>query len=153
VLKPAGLEHTGYETESTVRAQGYRKNQESLAIAGPISMTQPFAAGALVSTAGDLVRWQRALVNGKLVPADVFERITSDVVETGREGERYGYGIGVSERNGRRVISHGGGINGFASLLAYFPESDHTIVILANTEGFNTGALLAQITRTLFEEK
>ena len=48
-------------------------------------------------------------------------------------------------KTGHKMISHGGGINGFASLLSYFPESDRTIAILANTEGFNTAALMDRI--------
>lgn len=153
LFEPAGMTHSDYEVPSTSRAQGYRRNGDTFELAGPLSMTQPFAAGAIVSTAPDLVRWQRALVDGALEPADAFERITSDAVETGQTGERYGLGIGVGERNGREVISHGGGINGFASLLAYFPESGHTVVLLANTEGFNTGGLLTQITRAMFPEE
>ena len=116
-------------------------------------MTQPFSAGAIASTAPDLIRWQRALVNGALDPPDAFERITSDAVDAGGGRERYGFGIGMAELGGRRVISHGGGINGFASLLAYFPESDHTFVILANTEGFNAGGVLSQLTRALLPEE
>lgn len=146
LLAPAGMKSTDYETPQTVRAQGYRRNSDTLVIAGPLSMTQPFAAGALDATASDLIRWQRALVDGKLTPPDVFARITSDTVKTGdTEEENYGYGIGVSTMDGRKVISHGGGINGFASLLAYFPETDHTIAILANTEAFNCGALMRRI--------
>ncbi len=153
LFAPAQLQHTAYEVAATRRAEGYRRNGDTFEVAVPISMTQPFAAGALVSTAPDLVRWQRALVDGRLNPADAFARITSDTVESGGGGERYGYGIGVAERDGRRIISHGGGINGFTSLLAYFPDSDHTIAVLANTEGFNAGGVMTQITRTLFAEE
>ncbi len=153
VFAPAGLKHTMYEApDGSGRAQGYRRNNKELVIAGPLSMTQPFSAGSLVSTAGDLVAWQRALVDGKLQPPDMLTRITSDLAETGDDrSAKYGYGIGVSTMDGRKVISHGGGINGFTSLLSYFPETDRTIAILANTEGFNTGALMAQIVDAMDE--
>lgn len=142
---PAGMTQTDYETPMTVRSEGYRRNGDKLVVAGPLSMTQPFSAGSLDSTAGDLVKWMRALVDGKLSPPDAFAQITGDVYPTGDAGEGYGYGIGVSVDEGRKIISHGGGINGFASMLAYYPETDHTISILANTEGFNCGALMRRI--------
>ncbi len=142
VLAPAGLQHTRYEApDGSGRAQGYRRNGKELAVAGPLSMTQPFSAGALVSTASDLVAWQRALVERRMNPPDAFDRITGDLAETGAPGKNYGYGISVAMRDDVKGISHGGGINGFTSLLIYFPGTDRTIAILANTEGFNAGAL------------
>ncbi len=152
VLVPAGLKSTSYEAPNgSGRAQGYRRNGDALAVAGSISMSQPFAAGALVSTTGDLVRWQRALVEKRMAPADAYERITSDVVRAAKRSEQYGYGLRISTLDGRRVISHGGGIEGFSSSLAYFPESDCTIVLLANTEGFDTKFLLERIADAVFD--
>jgi len=152
VLAPAGLKHTRYEAaDGSGRAKGYSRRDQELVIAKPISMTQPFSAGALVSTAGDLVAWNRTLVERRMDPPDALERITKDTAETGALGERYGYGIGVSTKDGRKMISHGGGINGFTSILAYFPETDRTIAILANTESFNVGALMMRIADAMDE--
>lgn len=150
LLAPAGMYRTNYETVGLQRAQGYRRNSNELVVAEPISMTQPFAAGALVSTAGDLVAWQRALVEKRLTPPDALARLTADLVKMNNMAEeQYGYGIGVSTRDCHRVISHGGGINGFTSLLAYYPEADLTMAILANTEGFNTAALTGRLIEAL----
>lgn len=147
VLAPAGLKHTEYEApDGSGRAQGYHRADGALSVAQAIDMSQPFAAGALVSTPSDLVKWMRALVDHRAVPPDALDRITSDTVPVKPDGdERYGYGIGVSVRDGRKIISHAGGINGFASLLAYFPETDRTIAIIANSDGVNIPALLTQI--------
>src|SRR5664280_2082957 len=37
--------------------------------------------------------------------------------------------------NGHKVISHAGGIEGFNTLLAYYPEDKLTVVVLANLNG------------------
>jgi CubicO group peptidase (beta-lactamase class C family) len=147
VLAPVGLKHTQYEApDGSGRAQGYHRENGALSVAQPINMTQPFSAGALVSTPGDLVKWMRALVEHRVTPADALDRVTSDTVPVKPDGdERYGYGIGVSVKDGRKIISHGGGINGFVSLLAYFPETDRTIAIIANADGVNLAALMTQI--------
>jgi hypothetical protein len=44
-------------------------------------------------------------------------------------------GIGVGMRGSDRIISHGGGINGYLSDLEYFPGKDLTIVVLQNSTG------------------
>jgi hypothetical protein len=47
------------------------------------------------------------------------------------------FGLDVREVKGRKVISHGGGIEGFNTFLAYYPEDQLTVVVLAN---LNSGA-------------
>jgi D-alanyl-D-alanine carboxypeptidase len=68
---PLGLRATMYcETRPIIkrRAQGYQVGaDDKLVNADPLSMNQPFSAGALCSTVGDLVAWQRALGTGRVV--------------------------------------------------------------------------------------
>lgn len=150
VLAPAGMEHSRYEApDGSGRAQGYRPSESGLLIADSISMTQPFAAGALVSTTGDLIKWQRALVDGRTVPSNAFARMTTEVVRAGKVDEAYGYGVRVFTRDGHKFIQHGGGIEGFSALLTYYPESDCTVAIIANTEGFRITDLLQGIAEAL----
>ena len=52
--------------------------------------------------------------------------------------DNYAFGIGVATTKGRKVISHGGGIEGFNAQLAYYPESKVTVVVLASGWVFHT---------------
>jgi hypothetical protein len=45
----------------------------------------------------------------------------------------YGFGLSVDTVGSHRRIHHGGGINGFISELAYYPNDSLTVVVLANT--------------------
>ncbi|MFT4589413.1 MAG: CubicO group peptidase (beta-lactamase class C family) [Limisphaerales bacterium] len=112
-----------------------------------------FSAGALASTVEDLIRWQHALSNDKLLSAD--SRKLMRTPGTLNDGKRINYGMGLMIRKsyGRRVIDHGGGINGFRSHLAHYPASDHTIVVLANSETISASKLAGLIAEQLFEEK
>lgn len=49
--------------------------------------------------------------------------------------EDYACGVGVRTVNGHKVIDHGGGIEGFNTFLAYYPEDKLTVVALANLNG------------------
>jgi len=47
----------------------------------------------------------------------------------------YGLGLRISKRDGRIVIDHGGGIEGFNTYLGYEPEKRITVVVLGNVNG------------------
>ena len=48
---------------------------------------------------------------------------------------KYAKGITVTQFGGKRVIEHGGGINGFLSQNSYFPDDNMSIVVLVNSTG------------------
>jgi hypothetical protein len=47
----------------------------------------------------------------------------------------YACGVGVHTVSGHKVIDHGGGIEGFNTFLAYYPEDKLTVVALSNLSG------------------
>jgi hypothetical protein len=58
----------------------------------------------------------------------------------------YGYGLMISEVDGHRKVAHGGGINGFRTQLAHYPDDDLIVTVLVNADG-NPGAIEAQIAK------
>jgi CubicO group peptidase (beta-lactamase class C family) len=114
----------------------------------PISMTQPFAAGALCSTARDLLTWERALHGGRVVSSASYGQMVSPFVLNDGSLTEYGFGLAISELDAYRVVNHSGGINGFSSHLSYFPDADLTIVALSNTEGASLWNVARDIART-----
>ncbi len=133
----AGLRETRYCPDAPVTpgdAVGYASAAPP-ARSAPLSMTSPYAAGALCSTARDLVRWERALAAGRVVsPASYAAMTTPDTL---RDGSRltYGFGLGIGQLAGRRLVAHNGGINGFGAHLAGVPAESLTVAVLVNTEG------------------
>lgn len=143
VIAPAGLGETGYAPVSTIipgRVAGYTNDtaDRTLANAEYISLSVPASAGGLVSTAGDLHRWMRALVYGEIVSTENFRLMTTPVIPAeGPSASPYGLGFYVWNIRGEAVIGHTGQINGFTAMLAYLPREDATIVVLANNDGFD----------------
>jgi CubicO group peptidase (beta-lactamase class C family) len=152
IFEPLGLDATYYCSNEPIiphRASGYARHEGELVNAGILSMTSPYAAGALCSTVLDLVTWQRALHSGALLEAATYARMITP--ETLADGSplSYGYGLGIGEMEGHAKIMHGGGINGFTTALAYYPDDDLSTVVLTNTEGANPGGLERRITRAV----
>ena len=134
----AGMNDSRYCSESAIiprKAHGYDMGPAGLQNKGFIDHTYPYSAGSLCSTVGDLAAWNRALHGGKVLsPAAYRELITPGVLNDGTK-LRYAKGLALHTFNGHRTIEHGGGINGYLSESAYFPDQDAVIVVLINTAG------------------
>jgi len=144
ILGPLGLHDTGYDHGADIierRAAGYQRSGDGYRNAPYLDMSAPYAAGALYSTVEDLLRWDGALYGDELLSeagkAKMFEPFLDD----------YAYGwtvrrlpIGADETE-RTVIAHGGGINGFNTLIARVVEDRHLVVLLNNTGGTNLRAM------------
>lgn len=152
VFARAGLQHTAYCDDRVIvphRARGYALASGEFVNAAPIGMTVPFSAGALCATTGDLVRWVRALRDGRVVSAASYHAMTTPTGAARRISADdstlgYGFGLLVGSLNGHAYVAHDGGINGFSSFLTDFPDDSLTVAVLVNTEGGRGATLVAQ---------
>ncbi len=137
LFTPLGLSSTLYcDVEPIVknRASGYQVGlDKQLRNADFISMKNPFAAGSLCSTVKDLVTWTSALAGGKVVTAASYAQMIAPTKLADGTEQAYGFGLMPGRLEGHPQIAHGGGINGFASMLMYFPKDDVTVVVLTNS--------------------
>jgi len=132
IFTPLGMKDSGYDSNSTViarRAAGYSRSPNGPVNAGYVDMTIPFSAGALYSTTEDLLRWEQGLFGGKVLAAASLAKMTTPFKED------YAFGLGVSTNNGHKMIAHDGGIQGFNTFLAYFPDDKLVVAVLANLNG------------------
>jgi len=150
LFTPLGLTGTTYCGTRPIikhRAQGYDVARGQLVNTDFISMDLPYAAGSLCSTVGDLARWTAALASGRVVSPASYRQMTTPVkLPTGR-AMSYGFGLFADSLASHRVISHGGGINGFISQLAYYPDDTLIVAVLANTSPAPSGEVATNIAR------
>jgi D-alanyl-D-alanine carboxypeptidase len=140
VFAAAGLTATYYCDDEPLipnRARGYTARDGRLVNASFIAMNTPGGAGALCSTALDMVKWARALAAGQVTTAASYEQMRTPRPAALPNGDahRYGYGLMVGELAGRTQVAHGGGINGFNAQLSHYPDEDLIIAVLTNTGG------------------
>ena len=142
-FRPLKMTHTGYGNEQDKvipgHVDGYTFKQDHWARAGYLSMTQPHAAGALVSTLDDMLVWNRALHEGKVLGKASYVAMITPV---GKAVEKdYGFGITAGRLRGEAQLQHGGGIHGFSSYLLYLPGNDITAAVLYNADSGRPGML------------
>jgi CubicO group peptidase (beta-lactamase class C family) len=96
----------------------------------------PYSAGSLCSSAGDLVTWLHALHGGEVMSPPSYQEMTTPSRLNDGTPLRYGFGLSVDrDVGGARVIGHGGGIAGFASYSAWYPDAQLAVVVLMNSIG------------------
>jgi CubicO group peptidase (beta-lactamase class C family) len=150
VFAPLGMTNTGYDRAEEIvkhRARGYATHGEGLVNAPPLDMSIPFAAGGLYSTVGDLYLWDQALYGEK-----VLKRASLDAMSAAVRNN-YGYGVYVNKLYNRRVVEHGGGIEGFANRIQRFPDDRVTVIVLSNVEGGPSGRITRDLAAIVFGEK
>ena len=110
-----------------------------------LSMTQPHAAGSLLSTVGDLNTWYHSVLNDEIISAN--SRKMAHTPETLNDGEAldYGFGWGIGNIQGVPMIQHGGGINGFLSASLVLPEEKLFVAVLSNCNCNPPGELANKI--------
>jgi CubicO group peptidase (beta-lactamase class C family) len=150
ILDPLGMKDTGLDSDEIVlprRAEGYSPGPNGLEVARSESMTIPFSAGAIYSTTGDLLKWEHGLFGGKILNADSLKLMT-----TPGKGN-YGLGVFIADQDGVRVVSHGGGIEGFNTHLAYAPERQIAVIVFSNVNGSAPDAMGGQLMDTMLGKK
>ncbi|MGE5413705.1 MAG: serine hydrolase [Syntrophomonadaceae bacterium] len=138
IFRPLGMKDTRYGSDVPIvprRVAGYQKSAQGVINAPFISMTQPYAAGGLVSTVDDLARWHAALDAGGILSAESRRRMWTPVRLPDGTDTRYGYGWIVWSLDGRPVVEHGGGINGFVTANLRLPEDGIYVAVLSNCAG------------------
>jgi CubicO group peptidase (beta-lactamase class C family) len=129
------------------RAPGYDPAGTGWVNTRYLAMSQPFSAGALCSTIGDLVRWNRALHGGQVVSAASYAQMITPE-GAAQQGELvYGFGLGRDTIAGRPMITHGGGIFGFITGNAWIPSEQLSVTVLANSGAAHSGDLLKRLAR------
>lgn len=122
IFQPLQMTRTGFRFTAT----GYQGNSD--VVATDVDSSICYAAGAICSTTGDLLKFHQALQSGKILSLASQNKAYTTLTHN------YGYGWIVDSSFGRRLLSHSGGINGFRSNFAQVTEDDICIVMLSNME-------------------
>ena len=154
IFDPLGMKNTGYDHYDTLipkRAAGYAKTADGYTNAAYLDMSIPYAAGSLYSTVEDLYLWDQALYTDKLITPQSKELMYKPFLDN------YAYGWSVSNTSFKvndqsvQIIRHGGGINGFSTMIARFPKEKNLVIVLDNTAQ-NTGRLSETITKIIYNQ-
>lgn len=138
IFGPLQMDDSGYDWPAAIlknRASGYSKNDGGQTInAEFIDMGQPYSAGSLYSTVLDLYKWDRALYTTTILSKKSIDAAFTPIKFDWSANIKYGYGWGIENIHGHKTVGHGGGINGFSTVIIRAIEEDAAIIILSNDD-------------------
>ena len=146
VFNPLGMDSTRYcDARSIVKdpAAGYISAKGHLVNAAPMTWNTPFSGGGLCSTVSDLVTWQLALNQGRVVSPAGLALMRAPTVLSDGTAVDYGLGTRRGELQSHHIFGHTGSGGGFNNVLEYYPDDDLTIIVLTNSESSVTALDIA----------
>ena len=144
IFTPLGMTNSGYDHHYTIlknRADGYTPSYKrgKYGNVNYVDMSIPYAAGSIFSTVEDLYLWDQALYTEELVSKKYRDLLFGKHIDANRN-RSYGYGWfmgGLRMGKSKEYVSnmsHGGGINGFRTIIIRIPKTKSFIVMLSNCE-------------------
>jgi D-alanyl-D-alanine carboxypeptidase len=149
IFAPLKLRHTSFDTEPRIAghyAHGYFGGQD----VSVFSPSGAWAAGAIVSTASDVARFYRALLGGRLLPAEQLRAMTTTVPIV--PGAGYGLGIVRTRTRCGTAWMHGGDFPGYQASAQTSADGRRQAVVMVNTDtlGARAQRALDRVTDTAY---
>jgi CubicO group peptidase (beta-lactamase class C family) len=155
ILKPLGMERTVLSVRELLEKENFATPHKTLLdTSEPIAWVNwdsMAAAGGIISSADDMAKWmQLQLKRGALNESvrlfseasshEMWQSQTSIPVSANASRRipsthfrGYGLGWALSDYQGRKLVSHGGGYDGMFSQVMLVPEEELGIVVLTNS--------------------
>ncbi|MBV8498497.1 MAG: beta-lactamase family protein [Candidatus Eremiobacteraeota bacterium] len=111
-------------------AHGYEPDGSGWKAAPATAADAAFASGNLVSTVGDMQRWNRSLLGATLLTRETLRRMFTVPTVAGAAHTHYASGWFVEPTG---VVWHGGTLAGYGTVNMLIPVAGYAITLLANT--------------------
>jgi CubicO group peptidase (beta-lactamase class C family) len=139
IFTPLGMTHTSWRDDYTRivkhRAMAYEPAADGYHQDMPFENVH--GNGGLLTTVGDLLRWNENFVSPKVGDAAFLaEEQTPGQFNDGTVHD-YAYGLYVREYRGVREISHSGSTAGYRAFLTRYPDQRVSVAVLCNAGNAN----------------
>jgi CubicO group peptidase (beta-lactamase class C family) len=117
---------------------GYEYVDSNLTIPDYYTMDWPYSAGNIVSKPSDLLKWNNALFQGKIIADSLLKYAhTAHILKNG-ESTHYGYGWEIRKIQDESTLRHSGFLDGYLSTLIFIPKHNVSVVVLTNCSNYST---------------
>jgi len=136
IFGPLGMTNTLWRDDFTQivkgRATAYGSGRSG-GLHTNMANTEVFGNGGLLTTVGDLQRWNQELDEPKVLGQELVDMLeTPGRFNDGTESD-YALGLAIGEYRGEREIAHSGGTAGYRAWLARYPDRDRlSLALLCN---------------------
>ena len=109
--------------------------------------------GMVNSTAGDLLKWDRALYTEQLITKEEKDYVFAGTKTTDNKATNYGFGWFIMENDTYgKIVSHSGGWAGYLTYIERHLTTDKTVILLQNNALPTTKLPSLQVRKILYNE-
>jgi len=148
LFKPLGMSHTRWRDDFTAVVKGRATAYSGTAERGfhtDMSFTNMIGNGGLLTTVGDLLRWNENFFNPTIGGRSFVDTMQTRMVLRGGRRITYALGLTVGAYDGVAEVSHSGATAGYRTFLARYPDQQLSIAVLCNLGSANPVALGHQV--------
>ena len=154
IFHPLGMTHSYYLTPEAIipyRASGYIRTEQGYQHANYMTSATRHAAGGLASTLEDMILWDSALREERLLDHATQARMYSPLRLVDGRTENYGFGWEIGQYRQHHYVCHAGGIPGYSAFFGRFPDDKLTIILLSNRHGLDVSGLARKIAQIVLD--
>lgn len=136
IFGPLGMTSTRVDDGRTLmpyRTTGYYWAANAFVHALPQNVLLSLGSGGILSTTGDLLRWDAALYTDTLLARASRDEMFTPVLKD------YGYGWEIRTSVGRPSLTHSGSEAGFSTYIMRLPKERVTVIVLSNSDRTSAG--------------
>jgi hypothetical protein len=112
-----------------------------------MSIENVYGNGGLLTTVGDLLKWNRNFDRPIVGDAAFVEALQARARFTDGGTHEYALGLYVDTYQGVREVDHSGGGLGYAGHLGRYPDQQVSVAVMCNLEGANVTAMAKSVAR------
>ncbi len=143
IFGPLGMANTHFDDNSSRivkhRVQGYAPRQGGYR--RYVRDSDMVGSSGLLTTAEDLLRWNRNFDDMTVGGPDFIELITTRGTLNNGDTLEYAFGLRLREYRGLKIVRLGGLVGGFLARLVRFPEEGFAVAVLCNSTAIAIGSL------------
>lgn len=134
IFEPLGMTHTSWRDDFTRvvrdRAIAYARIGDRYALDMPFENVH--GNGGLLTTVGDLLRWNENFAKPTIGGPDFARRMQASGRLEGGAETGYGFGLGVGGYRGVTEVRHSGTTGSYRAFLARYPDQHVSVAVLCN---------------------
>lgn len=161
VFEPLGMSHTFLEPADVITHRfvvGHQKDGDGIRVGRPWAMARAtYPVGGVVTCVADLLAYAqfhmgdgKTVAGQRLLTPESLALMQQPHFEIGGKDQAIGLSWFINDRNGIRLLSHGGGTKGQISRLVVAPSQSFAFVVFTNSD--EGGHITEEATRLVLKE-
>lgn len=148
IFKPAGMRSSGQVSFAITpgKVTGYTFDGSKARQHDLVDLAWGYGAADILSTVGDLAKFNQALMHGTLLKPKYVKQLFSPITVAGSSVTTSSYNASIVAIGKHKAYRMNGSTMGYSSHSLYIPDLDLYLVVLANSDGINRGGWVAPAT-------